>query len=341
MKFIMPKNSSSKFLMEDFIDNYISKAAHVYALIYLYAVRLSQLDKEAGVSEIALNFSILESDVINAFSFWENEGLLSFDRNNEIILFLRKTPDEKKSMSPEEFAERCLLDSSEKYIESCQKKMGRLLSQWEITVFLDMRDFVGLEPEVIFVIIDYCKTKGKTQIRYMEKMALDWKDKGITSQEAALDYINIYETEFRDIMKALGKSSLSPAKTDEKYFMKWLRVLNMPLDIVIEACDRTIEATGKPSLQYADKILENWKASGVRKLEDIVSLDLKFKEKKEAKDFKISKEASKDAKKQWKNRFVNFPQRNWDFDEMKKNERERLKKVLKKTENINKYDSDL
>jgi len=155
-------------------------------------------------------------------------------------------------------------------------------------------------------------------------VAQDWKEKGIASEEAAVEYIHMQENEFTDIMKAMGRSGYSPTKTDEKYFLKWLKELQMPMEIILEACARTIESTGKASLRYTDKILENWKAQGVRTKENIEYLDKVFREKKEA--GKAQNTPASAGKKEWKNRFVNFPQRQWDFDEMERMEAERRDK---------------
>ena len=37
----------------------------------------------------------------------------------------------------------------------------------------------------------------------------------------------------------------------------------MPLEVVVEACNRTIKAIHQPSFEYADKILQSWKSQGV------------------------------------------------------------------------------
>ena len=37
--------------------------------------------------------------------------------------------------------------------------------------------------------------------------------------------------------------------------------------MVVEACNRTMEAIHKPSFQYADRILEEWHKNGIRTLE--------------------------------------------------------------------------
>ena len=45
------------------------------------------------------------------------------------------------------------------------------------------------------------------------------------------------------------------------------------MDILTEACSRTVASTGKANFRYADRILSGWKDKGVRHLTDIQALD--------------------------------------------------------------------
>jgi hypothetical protein len=63
-----------------FIDYYMVRCAPVYALIYIYSLRLC-LAGGAAISsqEISRIFQILETDVVNAFRYWENERLIQLE----------------------------------------------------------------------------------------------------------------------------------------------------------------------------------------------------------------------------------------------------------------------
>ena len=49
------------------------------------------------------------------------------------------------------------------------------------------------------------------------------------------------------------------------------------MDIILEACSRTIMQIHKPSFEYADGILKSWKTKGVRHLADIERLSNEHK----------------------------------------------------------------
>ncbi len=54
---------------------------------------------------------------------------------------------------------------------------------------------------------------------------------------------------------------------------KWLKDYGFSLEVISEACSRTMAAIHQPSFPYTDKILASWKKQGVKSLNDIQSAD--------------------------------------------------------------------
>jgi DnaD/phage-associated family protein len=65
-----------------------------------------------------------------------------------------------------------------------------------------------------------------------------------------------------------------------EYMKKWLEEYGFDLDVVLEACNRTITNTHKPDFKYTDSILKNWQANEVTSLADITHLDITFQQQK-------------------------------------------------------------
>lgn len=93
----------------------------------------------------------------------------------------------------------------------------------------------------------------------------------------------------------------------------WMNQYGFTLDIISEACSRTVLSTGKASFSYADSILESWFKKGVHHLSDIDTLDQSFQQKKAARAAD-----SKPKPAQPKNKFNNFHQRNYNMAELEK-----------------------
>ena len=87
----------------------------------------------------------------------------------------------------------------------------------------------------------------------------------------------------------------------------WFYDYGFQLDIVLEACSRTINAIHEPSFKYAGGILADWKKKGVRSRSDIEALDQAFAKEQETKKGQ-RKETAKP------NRFHNFDQVGYDYD---------------------------
>ena len=109
-------------------------------------------------------------------------------------------------------------------------------------------------------------------------------------------------------MKAFGISGRNLLDAEIAYIRKWTGTYGFTLDIITEACARTIRNTGKAKFEYADSILTSWHKQGIRHLEDIARLDEAFASNKPAKT------TNKPAARTTNNRFHNFEQRSYDDD---------------------------
>ena len=87
---------------------------------------------------------------------------------------------------------------------------------------------------------------------------------------------------------------------------KWFEEYGFELEIVLEACNRTITNTHKPDFKYTDSILKNWLKHGVKSLADITQLDLTFLQQKANSKKAIEKTPAK-------TRFNNFEGRTYDM----------------------------
>ena len=74
----------------DFIENYMPEANGAYVKVYLLALSLAVYGYEMSASSIASQLNLLESDVINAFDYWNKKGALKYDKDSGNISFYAK-----------------------------------------------------------------------------------------------------------------------------------------------------------------------------------------------------------------------------------------------------------
>jgi len=94
------------------------------------------------------------------------------------------------------------------------------------------------------------------------------------------------------------------------FIEKWMKEYGFTLDIITEACKRTIQAIHQPSFEYTDTILHSWKDNKIHHLEDIAVLDASYKDKKAKKHPTPPKNTG--------SKFNNFSQRNYNYDQLER-----------------------
>jgi DnaD/phage-associated family protein len=184
-------------------------------------------------------------------------------------------------------------------------------------------DWLRLPVDVIGYMLTYCAQNDHRDLRYIEKVALDWAENQIDDMDKALAYAQDFDRDYRGILQAMGLSAGFPSPSQRKYIDKWLKDYQMPVALALEACDRAAVQIGKPTFAYVNKILESWHKKGIDTLEAARADAADFAKKKE----ETAKTAEPKVIKT--NKFVNFKQRERDYAQMEKMEREYIARSLK------------
>lgn len=322
-----------------FIDKYIAKAKAVFVCIYIYSLKKCMEGCSITIKETADEFDILETDVINAWKYWHEQKVVIFsETENDIsIEFLEIgkskiktekhfTVPSKPDYTPMELEIYQKQSSEAKGLfREAEKILGRMLTFNDMSAVYSFYDWLGMPMDVIAELLKYCAGNGNGRnMRYIETAALDWHERGIDNVEKAKDYIKTFNVDYREIMKAIGAGGSFPVSEQQKYMEKWLKNWKLPLEIIIEACGRAVMATDKNRFKYTDKILEDWYKAGVKNKADVEKLDADFLSKKN-KPKKDKQPAVYDKP----SKFVNYEQREWDFEKLNKLKSELLEKKLK------------
>ena len=220
----------------------------------------------------------------------------------------RLTPDRIKELKQNEEI-RQLLYITEQYL--C-----KTLTPTEIQKILYFYDELKMSADLIEYLVEYCVSRGRKSIRYIETVALAWFRDGVTTVEMAREASSRFSKDYYTILKAMGISGRNPVENEISYIDTWRKTYGFDLELIQEACSRTVLTTGQPSFQYADKILSGWKKKNVHTLEDIRLLDAEHKKRQLEKSVSHRKQPAKQP--QANNRFNNFHQRDYDFAEYEK-----------------------
>lgn len=196
-----------------------------------------------------------------------------------------------------------LLYISEQYLK-------KTLSVTDMQHIVYLYDDLHFSVDLIEYLIGYCADLGHRSIHYIEQVALSWHADGITTVRAARERTRAWSRSYYPILKAFGIRGRDPIPSEIAFMDRWLTEYEFSLDIIQEACSRTIQQTAQPNFKYAEGILSKWKKDKVRALTDIEALDAAH-----AKRQKNSGRTGASSGKA-KNDFNNFEQREYDYDKL-------------------------
>lgn len=159
--------------------------------------------------------------------------------------------------------------------------LGKPLSPSDIKSLLFISEELHFSEDLIDYLLAYCVDKDKKSFRYIETVAINWANEGITTVAMAKANNGKYDRTVYTVMKALGKDAV-PTEKEADYVRRWTNEFGFSTDIILEACERCVMSTDRNRFAYADSILKNWHKAGVVTKGDISSVDTRAPKHKKA-----------------------------------------------------------
>ncbi len=246
------------------MERLMPSANGAYVKVYLMALALGVRSEEMSTAEMAGKLNLLESDVVNALEYWNKLGALKYSREQvsfgSDVSEVQESKPQKKDMEEirgamtenPELADLCTLS---------QEILGKTLRNKDIETLYWFYDELGLSPEVITMLLEYCVSKDKRNMNYIEKVAISWHENGIVTIDAADRFINNEKEKsgyFYSLRKLFGIDNRSLSKTEETYLKSWRDDLGMDENMVGLAYEYCIMQTSKLSFPYMNSIIKRW-----------------------------------------------------------------------------------
>ena len=229
---------------------------------------------------------------------------------------LSTSADYIRSLTPDHISELKQNEEVSQLLYIAEQYLAKTLTPTEMQKIFFFYDELHMSADLIEYLVEYCVSRGRKSMRYIETVALAWTRDGVTTVEMARDASSRFSQDSYTILKAMGISGRNPVENEISYIDTWRKTYGFDLELIQEACSRTVLSTGQPSFQYADKILSGWKKKNVHTLEDVRLLDAEHKKRQLEKA--VSRKKQPAAQSQSNNRFNNFHQRDYDFTEYEK-----------------------
>ena len=248
---------------------------------------------DAPVSAIAAAAGVKEAEVEASFAFWRGTGVLIAEEGESApaVAPTAEAPAVKvvadkglPAYSTEELSE-VLSRRTElaQLVNDAQQAFGKVFNTHEIAIIAGLADYLGLDEEYILLLLTHCRNMEKKSLRYVEKMAITLHDEGVHNAEeleARLHSIEIMASAFGKVRALFGISSRALTTKEKTMIEKWICVMKYDEDMLRRAYEITVDSTTKPSIPYANSILERWYGEGYRTLADVDAALAEYKRKK-------------------------------------------------------------
>ncbi len=218
----------------------------------------------------------------------------------------------KPTYSPDQLREFKNREQTSQLLFIAETYIGKPLTPSEMKSILFFTDVLHFSDDLIDYLLQYCVDRGKKDFKYIEKVAINWAEEGISTPKQAEKFSSKYDKNVYTIMNELGKNG-TPTSKEMEYINRWTKEYGFTTDIIIEACERTVMATDRHRFEYAEGILSSWKRENVHHKADIRKIDDIYQKRRSLASAKqtVSNNNSN-------NKFNQFTQNNYDFDELEK-----------------------
>lgn len=273
--------------------------------------------------------NILQNSVVNNAA--QNISTVNTRMHDSVVEKLKSQTPDKAASSQKEYT----LDEIKEFRKNpdiselffiIETYLKHTLSSTDTNMVLYWLDELHFSTDLVEYLVEYCITKGHSSLRYMNKVALGWADAGIKTVDQAKDDAAAHSQIYYSVMKALGITGRNLVDSEVSLINKWVGEYGFDIELVKAACSKTISAIQKPSFEYTDSILANWRKKDVHTLKDVEVLDANFAKANKASATGSSQGTNaangsskpKSNNSSSKNKFNNFNQRNNDYDKLEK-----------------------
>ena len=294
---VNPKLYRSVFVVpNDIVDEHLKLASKDQLMVLLWILR--NCPDSADIYEMSDKLNIDARDAIDYLEYWLDKGVLASDgklRQKNSDAAVSTAPVEEKKTEPlpapeakpedkqvdfepsrpssAEIAIR-LEESPEiaHLFNDAQSKLGKTIGYDGQCTLLLLHDHYGLPASVLFMLIEYCVSVGKTNYAYIKTVGKDWGMREIDSVEKAAEQIeslNAINRVWRAVAMNAGMPNSRPTTKHTPYIKKWVTEYKFNEEMIIYAYEETVNIIGKFRISYTDSILKTWFEAGYKSPDDV------------------------------------------------------------------------
>ena len=267
-------------------------------------VRADSADKIAGTTDSAVKITLQSDSAAKAFGSADSLTTASAgsvavsaapaavsDASEQTTKDSRRSAKLMREAGLPEYTSEELADMLEKnsgalsFVDEAQRRIGRMLGPREVSILVGLRDYLELDDEYIYLLLDYCAKIDKTSMRYVEKLAFGMYDEGIHDADVLAERLAEREayTKLEGRFKAMiGARSRKLTTKETRFLNRWSIEMKYDFAMIEAAYEITVDTKHEYNPAYMNGILERWYAAGIFTPEQ---LDAEKSKKKNDPDF--------------------------------------------------------
>lgn len=297
----------------DVVDKHMKLAGAAQLKVLLYLLR--HAGSEITLDSLAFAIGQKPSDTQDAVEYWINCGLLSCSTESslspvsanpeapqeipaqsspapatslpnstptaEIKNALGQSPQVKGKEKIRYRFDECMKFVAEdeqlkNMLTAVEATLGKQLTHTEVTCFVTLAKWYGLPCTIIPMLIQYCKSIGKSSISYIEATGIGWAAEEIDNFEKAEQKISALTARRRawnSVRFVLEIPERKATETELKFSDLWINSQHIDTELIRHAYDKCVNKTGKVSFSYINGILKRYFDRGITDITSALKLD--------------------------------------------------------------------
>ncbi len=254
-----------------FIRDFMPFASGGAVKIYLWGLMQCQSGMgESTLPAFATALSLTEQDVMDAFVYWQDCGLVRISHTPSFSVLYQSA----RHAMP---LDTSLYTQSALHAQLQSLFLPSPVTPSELSRMLEWVDVFRIHPEAVVMLIVYGRSKMPNvdkatvsrQLRYIDKIARQWADEGVHTAEQAETWLQTQQHHHSGLTSLLSRLSIrrSPTAAERKLYQKWVS-MGFDEKTILLAADRTVSIRN-PSLDSVDNILITLKKQGVQTPEQL------------------------------------------------------------------------
>lgn len=235
-KFSTEYIASSKTEIDNiFIDSFLPFADPVSVKVYIYGLYKcsSPTSFDNNIESFAKALNMSEEDVIGAFEFWQEQGLVQVLKTSPIeirYIPLKNVINATKLFKPDKY--QTFNMQAQEIFEG-----KREISKTEYGEYYEFMERYHVEQEALLMIMKYCVDSKKSAVgyNYILTVAKNWASEGITQASQVEEKLNSFkqkDDQIQEFFKAIGIKRNAYIE-ERALFDKWINDYGFDLGVIL------------------------------------------------------------------------------------------------------------